>query len=52
MSHKLNHLALLIRELARALRTADPGSKLPHDALDYLRRAGLDGKPLRQELPK
>ena len=52
MSARLFDLAALVRRLARALRTADPGSKLPHDALDYLRRAGLDGKPLRQELPK
>ena len=52
MTPKLNLLASVIRQLVRELRAADPGSKLPAEALAVLRRAGLDGKPLRQALPK
>lgn len=42
-------LAMLVRRLARALAKADPSNALPHQAVDYLQRKGLQGSPLRAE---
>jgi hypothetical protein len=38
-------LAMLVRRLASALRRANPDSKLPTMALDFLRRRRLQGSP-------
>lgn len=40
-------LAALVRQLAHALRKAAPGNDLADRAVDYLKRAGLQGSPLR-----
>ena len=44
MTPKLNLLARVIRQLVRELRSADPGSKLPAEALAVLRRVEADHK--------
>ena len=41
-------LAALVRRLAQSLRKSAPSNDLPTAALDYLRRNGLDGRPLRE----
>lgn len=41
------NLATLVRRLALALRKAAPKHTLPATAMDYLRREGLCGSPLR-----
>lgn len=41
-------LSALIARLAQALRKAAPENELPAMALDYLRREGLCGSPLRE----
>lgn len=43
-------LAALVRQLVRTLRKAAPDNDLADKALDYLRRKGLQGTPLRQTL--
>lgn len=40
-------LAVLVRQLVRSLRKAAPQHTLPDKALDYLKRKGLQGSPLR-----
>jgi len=40
-------LAVLVRKLSYALTKANPGSTLPARAMDYLKRHGLQGSPLR-----
>lgn len=40
-------LAALVRQLVRSLREAAPQHDLPDKALDYLKRKGLQGTPLR-----
>ena len=40
-------LAALVRQLVRSLRKADPQHALPDKAIDYLKRKGLQGSPLR-----
>lgn len=40
-------LPVLTLRLVRSLRQAAPGNELPDKALDYLRRHGLLGSPLR-----
>lgn len=40
-------LAALVRQLVRSLRKAAPQHALPDKALDYLKRKGLQGSPLR-----
>ena len=42
------NLVALVLRLAKALRNADSGSELPHKAIDYLKRAGLQPSPLRK----
>ena len=42
-------LSMLVLRLARALQKASPDSEAPASALDYLKRKGLSGSPLRQE---
>ena len=41
-------LAALARQLVRSLRKADPQHALPDKAIDYLKRKGLQGSPLRR----
>lgn len=45
----LDDMAMLIRMLVHQLRKANPDSKLPDRAVDYLRRKGLQGSVLRLE---
>jgi phage gpG-like protein len=40
-------LAALVRQLVRSLRKAAPDNELADKALDYLKRKGLQGSPLR-----
>ncbi len=40
-------LAALVRQLARSLRKTAPDNELAYKALDYLKRKGLQGSPLR-----
>jgi hypothetical protein len=42
-------MAMMIRKLARRLKKTAPDSDLPARAMDYLRRHGLEGSPLREE---
>lgn len=44
-------LATLVRQLVRQLRKAAPQHALPDKALDYLKRKGLQGSPLRHNAP-
>ena len=43
----VDDLAQLVKQLVRALRKALPGNDLADKALDYLKRQGLQGSPLR-----
>ena len=43
-----NNLAAIVRRLAHALRDVSPDHDLPGRALDYLKREGLAGQPLRR----
>jgi hypothetical protein len=45
----VNDLAALVRQLAWLLRRRDPDSTLPARAVEYLKRCGLEGSPLRAE---
>lgn len=38
-------LSMLVKRLAQSLRKAAPNNKLPSQALDYLKRSGLEGSP-------
>ena len=40
-------LAMLVKQLVRSLRKAEPNNELTAKALSYLKRSGLDGSPLR-----
>ena len=42
-------LAALVRRLAQSLRKSAPSNDLPTKALDYLRRNGMEGRPLREK---
>jgi len=42
-------LAMLVNRLSRALKAVDPKSELPAQALDFLKRQGLEGSVLRIE---
>lgn len=44
---RLQDLRMLVERLARRLAKADPLSARPAEALDYLKRVGLTGSPLR-----
>lgn len=43
----LDELAMLTRKLVQQLRKASPGNESAEKALDYLKRKGLAGNPLR-----
>lgn len=47
LQRNVDDLAMLVAQLARALRRAAPEHELPARATDYLRREGLCGSPLR-----
>ncbi|MDX4955914.1 hypothetical protein [Delftia acidovorans] len=44
---RVDDLAALVKRLVQALRKAAPNHVLPAQALDYLKRQGLQGSPLR-----
>ena len=44
---KVDDMAMMIRRLVRALQKANPESDLAKRAMDYLKRHGLEGSPLR-----
>lgn len=44
---QMDDLAALVRQLVRSLRNVQPDSEPAMRALDYLRRQGLEGSPLR-----
>ena len=44
----VDDLSLLVKRLARALRKDNPDSELAWGALDYLKRNGLEGSPLKE----
>ena len=48
----VDDLSALVARLARALRKAAPGNDLSDKAVDYLRRNGLQGSPLRSPHPE
>lgn len=43
----LDELAMLVRKLVQQLRKAAPGNESAEKAVDYLKRKGLAGNPLR-----
>ena len=43
-----NNLAAIVRRLAHALRDVSPTHDLPGKALDYLKREGFAGQPIRK----
>ena len=43
----LDEMASLVRKLVQALRKAAPSNDLSEQALDYLKRKGLEGRILR-----
>lgn len=45
----VDDLSALVRQLVHRLRQAAPDNDLPAKALDYLKRKGLQGRPLRNE---
>lgn len=47
LSRQVTDLAMLVTRLARALHKASPLNTLPDKAMDYLKRQGLLGSPLR-----
>lgn len=47
LNRVVDDLSALVRQLAHRLGKAAPDSDLPSKALDYLKRNGLQGSPLR-----
>lgn len=47
----VDDLAMLVRRLVHALHKSKPDSTLAKQAVDYLRRKGLQGSPLREHQP-
>lgn len=47
LEFQLDELAMLTRKLVQSLRKASPGNESAEKALDYLKRKGLAGNPLR-----
>jgi len=47
LEREADDLVALVQRLARALRKSAPDHALPAAALDYLKRNGLKGSPLR-----
>lgn len=43
----VDDLAMLIKQLVRHLKKANPSDELPEKAMDYLRRHNLQGSPFR-----
>lgn len=48
-ARQVGDLAMLVGRLAQALKNANKNNDLASAALDYLRRHGLPGSPLRTE---
>jgi hypothetical protein len=46
---KVDELSMIVRQLVHALRRAAPSNALTSRAVDYLKRNGLQGSPLRAE---
>ncbi|AMW64508.1 hypothetical protein QIT80_gp48 (endogenous virus) [Pseudomonas phage phiAH14a] len=46
----VDDLCALTKQFAQSLRKAAPGNDLPEKALDYLRRKGLQGSPMRNRV--
>ncbi|WP_286974943.1 hypothetical protein [Pseudomonas sp.] len=44
---QVGDLSMLVRQLVHALRKAAPDHALPAKAVDYLKRKGLQGSPMR-----
>lgn len=44
---QVDDMAMLIKQLAHSLSKASPGNEMSARALDYLKRKGLLGSPLR-----
>jgi len=49
--NEVDELSMLVRRLARSLKTANPDSGLPGRAMDYLKSKGLEGSALRTGEP-
>lgn len=47
-SAEAEDLSMLVKQLVRQLRKANPCSDLPDKAMDYLQRKGLQGSPFRR----
>jgi hypothetical protein len=47
---EVDDLSALVRQLVHSLRKSAPGNELSEKALDYLKRKGLQGSPLRAAL--
>jgi hypothetical protein len=45
----VDDLSALVRQLVHRLKKSSPDNDLPEKALDYLKRKGLQGSPLRSE---
>lgn len=50
--NKVDDLAALVRRLAHSLDKPNGNTLLARQAVDYLRRHGLEGSPLRDQGPK
>lgn len=46
---QVGDLSMLVRQLVHALRKASPDHALPDKAMDYLKRKGLQGSPMRNQ---
>ena len=46
---QVGDLSMLVRQLVQALRKAAPDYVLPDKAMDYLKRKGLKGSPMRNQ---
>jgi len=46
---QVGDLSMLVRQLVQALRKASPDHALPDKAMDYLKRKGLQGSPMRNQ---
>jgi hypothetical protein len=45
----VGELAMLVRQLVHSLRKVAPDNEISNRALDYLKRKGLSGNPMRAE---
>ena len=46
---QVGDLSMLVRQLVQALRKSAPDHALPDKAMDYLKRKGLQGSPMRNQ---